>query len=82
MNYNRADLGLSVFISRFTMNDIASKLLKYWTNKIAFYIILKMLKQPNFFHSQPFTLPKDAPAKFYLSTTFSLSFMISSVAPA
>ena len=26
------------------------------------------------------TLPKDAPAKFYLSTTFGLSFMISSVA--
>ena len=40
-----------------------------------------MLKQPNFFYSQPFTLPKEAPAKFYLSTTFGLSFMISSVAP-
>ena len=38
-----------------------------------------MLKQPNFFHSQPSTLPKDAPAKFYLSTTFGLSF-VSSVA--
>ena len=41
----------------------------------------KMLKQPNLFYSQPSTLPKDAPAKFYLSTTFGLSFMISSVAP-
>ena len=41
-----------------------------------------MLRQPNFFHSQPSTLPKDAPAKFYLSTTFGLSFMISSVAYA
>ena len=39
-----------------------------------------MLKQPNFFHSQPSTLPKDAPAKFYLSMTFDLRFMISSVA--
>ena len=40
-----------------------------------------MLKQPNFFYSQPSTLPKDSPAKFYLSTTVGFSFMISSVAP-
>ena len=40
-----------------------------------------MLKQPNLFYSQPSTLPKDAHAKFYLSTNFGLSFMISSVAP-
>ena len=40
-----------------------------------------MLKQPNFFYSQPSTLPKEALAKFYLSMTFGLSFMISSVAP-
>ena len=40
-----------------------------------------MLKQPNFFHSQPSTLPTEAPAKFYLSTTVGLSSMISSVAP-
>ena len=39
-----------------------------------------MLKQPKFFYSQPSTLSKDSPAKFYLSTTFGLSFMISSVA--
>ena len=39
-----------------------------------------MLKQPNFFYSQPSTLPKDAPAKFYFSTAFGLSFMIRSVA--
>ena len=39
-----------------------------------------MLKQPNFFHSQPSTFPKDALAKFSLSTTFGLSFMISSAA--
>ena len=41
-------------------------------------MISKMLKQANYFYSQPPTLPKDAP---YLSTTFGLSFMISSVAP-
>ena len=40
-----------------------------------------MLKQPNFFHSQPSTLLKEALAKFYLSTTFGLSFMIRSIAP-
>ena len=39
-----------------------------------------MLKQPNFFYGQPSTLPKDAPAKFYLSMTFGLNFMISFVA--
>ena len=39
-----------------------------------------MLKQPNVFYSRPSTLPKDAPVKFNLSTTFELSFMISSVA--
>ena len=54
---------------------------KCWTHKIAFKIILKMLKQPNFFHSQLSTLPKDATAKFHFSTSFRLSFMISSVAP-
>ena len=64
------------------MNNIAQKLHKCWTQKIAFKIISKMLKQPHFFHSQPSTLPKEALAKFYLSTTFGLSFMISSVAPA
>ena len=40
-----------------------------------------MLNQPNFFYSPPFTLPKEALAKFYLSTTFGLTFMISSVTP-
>ena len=39
----------SVFISRFTMNNIAPKLQKRWTHKFAFKIISKMLKQPNFF---------------------------------
>ena len=68
------------FIGRFTMNNIAPKLQHCWTHKIAFNIIPKMLKQPNFFYSQPSTLPKDTPAKFYLSTTFDFSFMISFVA--
>ena len=63
------------------MNNIAPKLQKCWTHKIAFNIISKMLKQPNFFYSQPSALPKDPHAKFYLSTTFRLSFMVSSVVP-
>ena len=39
-----------------------------------------MLRHPNFFHSEPSLLSKDAPAKFHLSATFGLSFMTSSVA--
>ena len=62
------------------MNNIAPKLQIFWTDKIAFKIISKMLKQPNFFDSQPPTLPKDAPATFQLSKTFGLSFVIRSVA--
>ena len=50
------------------LRQIAPKLQKCWIVKIAFKIISKMLKQPNFFHSQPSILPKEAPAKFYLST--------------
>ena len=49
-----------VFISRYTINNIAPKLQKCWTHKIAFNIVSKMLKQPNFFYSQPSTLPKEA----------------------
>ena len=70
----------SIFISSFTTNNIAPKQQKCWTHKIVFKIISKTLKQPNFFCSRPSVLPKDAPAKFYLSATFGLSFMISSVA--
>ena len=33
------------------MNNIAPKPQKRWTDKIAFKIIFKMLKQPNFFQS-------------------------------
>ena len=58
------------------MNNIAPKLQKCWTQEIASKIISKMLKQVNFFHSQLSTLPKEALAKFYLSTTFGLSFMV------
>ena len=39
-----------------------------------------MLKEPNLLYSQSSTLTEDALAKFYLSTTFDLSFMISFVA--
>ena len=59
-----------VFISKFTMNCIAPKLQKCW---IPQNCLLN--------HIKPSTLPKEALANFYLSTTFSLSFMISSVAP-
>ena len=71
----------SVLKSRFTMNNIAPKLQKCWTRKITFKIISKMLKQPKFFCIQLSTRPKEALVKFYLSTTFGLSFTISSVAP-
>ena len=40
-----------------------------------------MIKRPNFFHSQPSTLPKETHAKLYLSTTFGLRFMMSSAGP-
>ena len=63
------------------MNNIAQKLQKCWTYKLSFKIIPKMLKQTNFFYSQLFTLPKEALVKFYLSTAFGVSFMISTVAP-
>ena len=43
---------------------------------------LKNAKTTKFLLEQPLsTLPKDAPAKFYLSMTFDLRLMISSVAP-
>ena len=61
-------------------NNTARKLQKCWTHKIALKIMSKMQKQSNLFYSQPSTLPKDALAKFYLSTSFGLSFIISSVA--
>ena len=63
------------------MNNIAPKLQICWTHKIAFNIISKTLKQLNFFYNQPYTIAKEALARFYLSTTFGLSFMISFVAP-
>ena len=36
------------------MHNIAPKLQKCWTHKIAFKIISKMLKQPNFFSESAF----------------------------
>ena len=73
LNTDNSGVQMTVFISRFAMNNIAPKLQKCWTHEIAFKIISKMLKQPIFFHSQPFTLPKEALTKFYLSTTFGLN---------
>ena len=56
----------SVFISRFAINSIAfnPNLQKCWTRKNVFKIISEMVKQLNFFYSQPSILPKDTPAKF------------------
>ena len=56
------------------MNNIAPKLQKCRTHKITFKIIYKIPKQPDFFHSQPSTLPKEALVKFYPCTTFGLIF--------
>ena len=78
---NTNNSGIRFYKADLPRNNIAPKLQKCWTYKIAFNIISKMLKQPNFFHSQPSTLPKEALAKIYLSTTFVLRFMISSIAP-
>ena len=63
------------------MNSIVPKLQNAGHPKLPSKSYKKMLKQPNFFYSQPSTLLKEALATFYLSTTFGLSFMISSVAP-
>ena len=63
------------------MNNIAAKLQKCWTHKIAFKIISKILKQPNFFHSQPSTLSKEALCKVLPFGDLWFIFMISSVAP-
>ena len=41
----------SVFISSFTVNNIAQELQKCWTHKIAFKIISKTLKQSIFLQS-------------------------------
>ena len=51
------------------MNNTAPKLQKRWTNKIAFKIISKMLKELNFFHSQPST-----PTKFFFRKLHLQSF--------
>ena len=40
------------------MNNIVSKLQKCWTNKTAFKLISKMLKQPNFFFQSAFYTSK------------------------
>ena len=66
----------SVFISRFTMNNIAPNLQKCWIQKIAFKIISRMHKQPNSFNTSIGSTSKVLP--FY---DFRLSFMIRSVSP-
>ena len=54
LKHTRNTNNSGIFISRFTMNTITPKLQTCWTQKIAFKIISKMPKQPNFFHSQPY----------------------------
>ena len=46
------------------MNNIAPKLRKCHTHKIAFKYHIKNAKATKFFYSQPSTLPKEALAKF------------------
>ena len=70
----------SVFISGFTINNIAPKLQKMLDTQNCLQNHIKNANA-NFFYSQPSTIPKDAHAKFHLFKTFGLRFMISSVAP-
>ena len=62
------------------MHNIVPKMQKCWTHKLPSVLSKTMSRHPNFFNSEPSVLSKDAPAKFYPSATFGLSFMISSVA--
>ena len=57
------------------------KLQKCWRQKNCLQHHAKILKPPNFFTVSLLHLQKEALAKFYLSTTFGLGFMTSSVAP-
>ena len=63
------------------MNNIAPKLQQCYTQKIAFKIIFLNAKATKFLLQSAFYTSKKGLAKFSLSTTFGLSFMISSVAP-
>ena len=78
---NTNDSEILFYKQMYSEQHCTRKLQKCWTHNIAFKIISKMLKQASFFHSQPSARAEEAFAKFYLSMTFWLSFMISSVAP-
>ena len=67
---------LSWLYSLLTMYNIVPKLQNAGHTKL----YKKMLRHPNFFNSEPSVLSKNAPANFYVSATFGLSFMIRSVA--
>ena len=64
-------------------NNIATKLQKTLDTQICLHSHnkIKILKQPNFFNSQPSTLPNDAPAKFYRSMAFGFCFTIKLCSP-
>ena len=71
----------SVFISRFTMNNIAPKLQKCWTQKVVFKIVSKMLKQQISFTVSLLHFQRTHLQWFTFLQPFISSFMISSVAP-
>ena len=66
---------------KINLDNIAPKLQNAGATNLPEKSYKKMLKQPNFFHSQLSTLPKDAPAKVYLPTSLGSSFVISSGTP-
>ena len=63
------------------MNNIAPKLQKCWTHKIAFNITSKILKQPNFFYGKPSHFKRKHLQSFTFLRQFGISFMTSSVVP-
>ena len=70
-----------MFLSRFKMyKKLHQNCKNAGHTKLPSILYEKCLRHPNFFHSEPSVLSKDAPAKFHLSATFGLSFMINSVA--
>ena len=79
---NTDNSGIPFYKQGFTINNTARKLQKCWTQKIAFKNNIKIAKATKIFlYGQPSELPKETLAKFNFSTTFGLSFMISSVDP-
>ena len=72
----------SVFISRFTMNNIAQKLQKAVHTKLPSKSYNKCYNNQISFTVSLLRFQKTHLQSFFLSTTFGLNFMISSVAPS